>query len=194
MKIKKLNLKHETKLHSLKKYIIVLAIIISYFVITSLKIGLKEGLSITVLTWSFFVFCTPIADAGFLLDFPIRIITKLRMVYSEMIVWAVAIVVNICYLIFNPNIYNYSLFLSLFKHILLQPIPYWIVIVLSAVGTFLSITFFDELLDIKEHKERKLFHKHSLKYELIVLIFIIIIIIILYFYLIKTLNLNIPIL
>jgi len=111
-----------------------------------------------------------------------------------MIVWAVAIIVNICYLIFNPNIYNYSLFLSLFKHILLQPIPYWIVIVLSAVGTFLSITFFDELLDIKEHKERKLFHKHSLKYELIVLIFIIIIIIILYFYLIKTLNLNIPIL
>lgn len=77
----KFNLKHETKKHTLRKFILVFLVLITYFLITSLKIGFREGISITLLTWSFFVLSTPIADAGFLLDFPIRLITKLRMVY-----------------------------------------------------------------------------------------------------------------
>ena len=192
MNIEKINIKHETKSHTIKKYLLVLLVLIIYFLFTSLKLGFKNGISVTILTWSFFVFCTPIADAGFLLDLPIRLITKMKMLYSEMIVWSIAIITNILYLLFNSQIYAKSLLLSIFKHILTQPIPYWGIIILSGIGTFLSITFFDELLDVKFHKERERFHKHSLKHNIIVFLFIIFLIIITYIYLIKELGINIP--
>ena len=192
MNSKKINLKHETKKHTLRKFIFILLILIIYFFITSIKLGFKEGISITVLTWSFFVFCTPIADAGFLLDFPVRLITKLRMVYSEIIVWSIALIINILFLIINPIAYNQTILLTLFKQILTTPWPFWIIIILSGAGTFLSIIFADELLDVKFHKNRKKYHKHINKYQLLIFAFIIIFIIIIYYFLIKQLGINIP--
>jgi hypothetical protein len=188
----KFNLKHETKKHTLRKFILVFLVLITYFLITSLKIGFKEGISITLLTWSFFVLSTPIADAGFLLDFPIRLITKLRMVYSEIIVWVIAIALNIFYFFTNPEIYNQTILLSLFKQILSQPYPLWIIIILSGIGTFLSIVFFDELMDVKYHKHRKKYHKHISKYQYILFVFIILLIITIYYFVIKQLGINIP--
>ena len=99
----KFNLKHETKKHTLRKFLFILLVIIVYFLLTSLKLGFKDGISITILTWSFFVFCTPIADAGFLIDFPIRLITKLKMVYTEIIVWIVAAIVNVLFFFLNQS-------------------------------------------------------------------------------------------
>jgi len=194
MTIKKIpfNLKHETKKHTLRKFLLILLVLIAYFVLTSIKLGFKEGISITILTWSFFVFCTPVADAGFLIDFPIRLITKLRMVYSEIIVWSLAIIANIIYFVTNPQIYDHSIILSLFKQILTNPWPYWSIIILSGLGTFLSIIFADELMDVSKHHERKKYHKHLSKYQYIIFAFIILFIIIIYYFLIKQLGLNIP--
>jgi H+/Cl- antiporter ClcA len=160
--------------------------------LTSLKLGFKDGISITILTWSFFVFCTPIADAGFLIDFPIRLITKLKMVYTEIIVWIVAAIVNVFFFFLNPQIYNSTILLSLFKQILTNPWPFWIIIILSGIGTFLSILFADELMDVKLHKDRKKYHKHVNKYQLLIFTFIIILIIIVYYFLIKKLGIDIP--
>ncbi len=188
----KFNLKHETKKHTLRKFILVLLILIAYLTITSIKLGFKEGISITLLTWSFFVFCTPVADAGFLIDFPIRLITRFRMVYSEMIVWSIAVIINLIYFITNSQIYNSTIILALFKQILTNPWPYWIIIILSGLGTFLSIIFADELMDVSKHHERKKYHKHISKYQLIIFAFIIIIIIVIYYFLIKQLGLSIP--
>jgi hypothetical protein len=61
--------KHETKRHILIKFLLVLFVFIIYFGF----IALKDGFYVTILTWSFFVLCTPVADAGFLLDFPFRL-------------------------------------------------------------------------------------------------------------------------
>jgi len=57
--------------------------------------------------------------------------------------------------------------------ILTNPYPYWAVIVLSGAGTFLSIRFGDELMDVIHHRERNFFHSHQFKYELILLAFFI---------------------
>ncbi|MCD6523056.1 MAG: hypothetical protein J7K68_04870, partial [Candidatus Diapherotrites archaeon] len=65
---------HETKRSALFKFLAVLGIVLIYFSFVSMKYGLDKGLLVGLLTWSFFVFCTPIADAGFLLDFPLRIL------------------------------------------------------------------------------------------------------------------------
>jgi hypothetical protein len=60
--------------HTLRviKFLLLFTILIFYFAFISFKYGVKDGFAITLLTWSFFVLCTPIADAGFILDFPIR--------------------------------------------------------------------------------------------------------------------------
>lgn len=185
--------KQETKKHSIIKYALVVLIITIYFLFSSLKFGTSKGILITIVSWSFLVMCTPIADAGFILDFPIRLITGIRMIFSEIVVWSVAIIVNIITLLVNPAIYEKTLLLRLFHHILKGKLS-WAIIVLSATGTFLSVFFADELLDVSTHQQRKKFHKHLKIYMLIIFTGIIISIIILYNFLLKELGIKIPLL
>lgn len=182
-------LTHETKRHVLKRFLLVLAVSIFYFIFVSLEYGLSNGLIVTFLTWSFFVFCTPIADAGFLLDFPVRLIAKIRMIYSEVCVWIISFLLNAYFITFNPDIYERTMLLRLFKHILLHPI-FWTIIILSAIGTFMSIYFGDELIDVAMHKERKKYTAHKNKYKLILSLFVIITVIFLYTILLTKLNLK----
>lgn len=154
-------LQHETKRHILLKFTLVSLIFFSYFIFITTKYGFKEGFFVSILTWSFFVLCTPVADAGFLLDFPIRLITKIKMIFSELFIWAIAIILNLYAFFIHPEIYSKTKFLSFFKHILEQPIPFWTIIFLSATGTFISIKFGDELLDKTKHTERKTYHKYK---------------------------------
>jgi len=178
----------KTRQNVFKRFLIVLFITIVYAIFAMWHYGLKDGILVSFLTWSSFVLCTPIADAGFLLDFPVRILTKIRMIYSEIFVWGVAISLNITTLIINPEIYNTNFLLTLFKTILTHPFPYWIIIFLSAAGTFLSIYFGDELLDVLSHDQREKHKKHKNKHRLIIFLFIIAAIILLYFYLLNSLH------
>jgi hypothetical protein len=183
--------KHETKHSALFKFIILFIIILLYFGFMSYKYGLKDGFITTLITWSFFVFCTPIADAGFLLDFPIRLLLKVRMIYSEMLVWGFAIIINILTFYFIPQIYEKNIILQMFKTILLNPWPYYSIITISAFGTYLSIYFGDELMDVMFHKERAKYMKHKIKYFIILGIFLFMIIIFLYKHILTTLGIKI---
>jgi len=186
-------LKHETKKHALLKFLLILLIILIYFFFMTYKYGLEEGFMVTVLTWSFFVLCTPIADAGFLIDFPIRLITNIRMFFVEIFVWIIAISINL-YAFFNsPAIYGKTKILILFKHILNQPIPFWAIIVISALGTFLSIQFGDELVDKAKHHQRDFHKKHKYTHRYLVMIFLFVFTVALYDFLLKQLGIDLPI-
>ena len=185
-------LKEETKKHSLIRYFLLISILIIYLLFVSYKFGAANGLLVTILSWSFFVFCTPIADAGFILDFPIRLIIGIRMIYSEIIVWVIALLVNIFALTFHSELYNKTLILKLFHYVISQPFPYGGIILLSAVGTFLSVYFCDELIDVSTHKQRKKYHRHINIYKIILFIFIITLILILYNFLLIKLGIKIP--
>lgn len=137
--------------------------------------------------------CTPIADAGFLLDFPIRLLFKIRMLHSEMLVWIIAVSANIYFLINSIDIYGKTLLLMIFHHILAQPYPFWSIIVLSAIGTFLSIHLADRLFDMSLNIHHSKYKTHKNVYQMIVFFFIIGMIVVLYDFLIKQLNLSIPI-
>ncbi len=139
-----------------------------YYLWVSSKYGYQQGLAVTVLTWSFFVFCTPVADAGFLIDFPLRLILKLRMVFLESLVWVVAAALNFYFFFFYPEVYTKTKLLDFFYYILANPFPFWIIIIISAIGTFVSIQFGDELMDKVQHKERVMHQKHKLKYRLLI--------------------------
>lgn len=163
---------HETKKSALLKFLLVALVVAAYFLWMSNEYGPEQGLMITLLTWSFFVFCTPVADAGFILDFPLRLISGVRMLHSEMAVWVIALAINTYALAFSPQIYESTVILRIFREILLNPIPYWAIIILAAVGTFLSVHFGDELMDVMHHHERKKHLAHKGKHFALIIVFV----------------------
>jgi hypothetical protein len=185
-------LKHPPKREGLIKFLLLLVVLLGYFGYLSWEYGLATGGIVAALTWSFFVLCTPVADAGFLLDFPVRLITGLRMFVTEILVWVVAITVNLGALYVAPEVYESTFLTSLFYKILTTPWPYWSIIVLCGVGTFLSVKFGDELLDVASHKDRDYHHKHGFKHKLIVMAALILVIVWAYYHLIESLGVRIP--
>ena len=155
----------------LMKFLLLLLLMVSYFVYLSYEYDLLTGGIAALLTWSFFVLCTPIADAGFLMDFPLRLLFGIRMVLSEVVVWGIAILINILSLSFASAYYQTTLITKLLHQVIITPYPYWSIIILSGFGTFLSIRFGDELMDVIHHRDRDFFHSHHFKHELILFAF-----------------------
>ena len=185
--------KHETKRRSLWRFVALLGIVIVYFIFMSYKFGAGAGLYSTILTWSFFVLCTPVADAGFLLAFPVRLVSGVRMLYTQIFAYIISITFSIYTLSQASDMFEKTSILKLFKHILTQPFPYWGIIILSFVGTLLSIHFGDEAMDVTLHSERTKYHKHKNKYRFIAFIFLIAFTIILYDFLLKKLGVEIKV-
>lgn len=157
------------------KFLLLCLILFSYFFYLSYEYDLLTGGVASLITWSFFVLCTPIADAGFLLDFPLRVLFGIRMVLSEIAVWAIAILINIFSLIYFREIYETTLVTRTMEIILTTPYPYWSVILLSGIGTFLSIRFGDELMDVLHHKDRLFYLRHHFKHEIVLFLFFILV-------------------
>lgn len=183
-------IKHKTKREVLLRFLALVFLLIGYFIFLSWKYGMATGGSVLLITWSIFVLCTPIADAGFLLDFPVRLLFNIKMVYSEIAVWTIAIVSNILFLNFNSGIYESTLLTRIFKQILTNPFPYWIIILLSLLGTFLSVLFGDELLNVIKHKDRHIFHKHGFIARSILLVTVFVSIVVFYNILIAKMGIN----
>lgn len=131
----------------LARFLLLLGVLAGYFLFLWWKYDLITGGIVAGLTWSFFVLCTPIADAGFLLDFPVRLISGIRMIHSEMGVWAVAFFLNLSALHYAPDAYDKTGLTHLFHKILTTPWPYWSIIALCAAGTFLSVRIGDAVMN-----------------------------------------------
>ncbi|MBV1870931.1 MAG: hypothetical protein KUG83_00135 [Gammaproteobacteria bacterium] len=172
------------------KFLLLCLFSLSYFIYLTYQYDLLTGGIAALITWSFFVLCTPIADAGFLLDFPLRLIFGIRMILSEVVVWGIAILINICSLLYFNEYYETTLITQVMKIILLTPFPYWLVILLSGVGTFLSIRFGDELMDVLNHKDRYFYLRHHFKQELLLFVFFLLVIVG-YYEIISTLGITI---
>ena len=157
------------------KFFLLFLLLVGYFVYLSVQYDFVTGGFASILTWSFFVLCTPIADAGFLLDFPLRLLFGIRMLVSEIVVWALAISINIVSLIYFVEYYETTKLTQILYVVLTSPYPYWSVIFLSAAGSFLSIRFADELMDVIHHRDRGFFHSKSYMHEIIIILFFILI-------------------
>jgi hypothetical protein len=155
------------------KFFLLCVLLVSYFIYLSIQYDFMTGGFASLLTWTFFVLCTPIADAGMLLDFPLRLLFGVRMLISEIAVWALAISINIISLIYFVEYYETTKLTTLLHLVLTNPYPYWSLVILSAVGTFLSIRFADELMDVIHHRDRGFFHNNSYIHEIIIIVFFI---------------------
>jgi hypothetical protein len=161
----------------LYKFILLSLLMVGYFFYLAIRFDVATGAVASALTWSFFVLCTPIADAGFLLDFPLRLLFGIRMLISEIVVWAIAIGINVVSVLYFAEFYQTTKLTMLLHSILTIPYPYWSVILLSGAGTFLSIRFADELMDVTQHRDRDFFHRHGLKHEILLIVFFIVVLI-----------------
>lgn len=186
------HIKHETHRETLLKFIALVLILLGYFTYMSWKYDASTGFVVSLLTWSFFVLCTPIADGGFILAFPIRLLFGIKMSVTQVVLWFVALAINIFMLIFASNVYNLTFLTKLLKHILTAPYPYWSILIISAAGTFLSVYFGDEMMDVTSHKDRVLHHRHGLKYRTILVAGLVILTIVSYYYLLNSLNIVLP--
>jgi hypothetical protein len=161
----------------LTKFLLLLGLLVAYAGYLSYQYDFATGGIAALLSWSFFVLCTPVADAGFLLDFPLRLLFGIRMVFSEIAVWVIAVSLNLGVLILAPHYYETTTLTRLFEQILSTPYPYWGVIALSAAGTFLSVKFGDELMDVIHHRDRHFFHSHQFKHELVLIAFFVVVLV-----------------
>ncbi|WP_425072089.1 hypothetical protein [Sagittula sp. S175] len=151
------------------KFALLLALLVGYFGYLWWRFDAATGAVTAGLTWAFFVLCTPIADAGFLLDFPLRVLFGIRMVVSELAVWALAFAITGSTYALAPHYFDTTVLTRLFHQILSTPWPYWGITVLSAAGTFLSVRIGDELMDVLHHRDRTFFHSHAFKRELLMI-------------------------
>lgn len=159
------HIKHETHRKTLLKFIALALILVAYFLFISWKYDASTGFTVTLLTWSFFVLCTPVADGGFILAFPIRLLFGIKMSITQIVLWLVALGINIYMLTSKSSAYELTFLTKLLKHILTVPYPYWSILLLSALGTLLSIYFGDEMMDVTSHKDRSIYHRHKFKYR-----------------------------
>jgi hypothetical protein len=186
------HIKHETHKETFLKFLALVLILVGYTAYMSWKYDASTGLSVSLLTWSFFVLCTPIADGGFILAFPIRLLFGIKMSVTQIVLWFVAISINIFTLTSFPDSYNLTFLTRLLKHILTTPYPYWSILILSAAGTLLSIYFGDEMMDVTSHKDRLQHHRHGLKYRTVLVAGLGILTIVSYYYLLSSLNIVLP--
>lgn len=188
----KISIRHQTHKGLFVRFGIIILIFLAYFLFVSAEYGYTDGFFITWLSWSFLVLCTPIADAGILIDFPVRLVTGIKMVYSEVLVWVIAIALNLYASFFSPEVYSQTQMLNLFRHIIENPIPFWSIFVVSGVGTFLSIKVGDDLLDVIKHKHNKNAGVHDIKIKIASMIFVLFIAFALYDFLFQNFNLDMP--
>ncbi|WP_108812148.1 hypothetical protein [Sphingorhabdus sp. Alg231-15] len=183
---------HQTHRESLWRFLGLIAVLVSYFVYMSWKFDAATGAWLALLSWSFFVLCTPVADGGFVIAFPVRLLFGARMLVTQIIVWIVAVGINVAALLTASESYEDTPLTRLLETILTNPWPYLSILLISAAGTALSIWFGDEMMDVASHADRKKHHRHGFKHKVILMLGLGILTILAYYQLLSDLNIAVP--
>ncbi|MDW4496507.1 hypothetical protein R5H30_00820 [Sulfitobacter sp. D35] len=187
-----LNLAHATHRESLWRFLLLVMVLVAYFAAMSWKYDAATGAWLAALSWSFFVLCTPVADGGFLIAFPVRLLFGTRMIWTQVAVWAVAVAINVVALSVAPDAYDDTALTGLLRTILLEPWPNWSILALSAVGTGLSIWFGDEMMDVTAHAQRQKQHRHGFTHKVIATVALGVLTILAYYHLLRDLGIEMP--
>jgi hypothetical protein len=188
----KISASHPTHRETILKFATLLAILVGYFIWMSIKYDASTGFGLALLSWSFFVLCTPIADGGFIIAFPVRLLFGVKMALTQIIIWFVAVAINVVMLWKFRSAYELTFLTSLLEKILTVPYPYWSILIISAAGTLLSIYFGDEMMDVTSHKQRQKHHAHGMKLRIIVTVGLGVLVVIAYYHLLSGLGVALP--
>ena len=90
------------------KFGIVSGVIGLYLLYVIWKHGIKHGIILTFLIWSFFVYCTPIADAGILVSLPIKFVLNVKMQITQLFVYLVAGIIIFLSYFFEKDVFHFT--------------------------------------------------------------------------------------
>lgn len=184
--------KHEIHRESLWRFLALAGLLLAYFGYMSWKFDAVTGAGLAVLSWSFFVLCTPVADGGFIVAFPVRLLFGTRMFTTQIVVWVLAAVINVYALMMAPDSYEDTALTRLLYTILTTPWPYWSIPAISAAGTGLSIWFGDEMMDVSKHSDRQKYHAHGFKHRTLVVLALGVLTVLAYYHLLSDLGIELP--
>ncbi|MBU1007515.1 hypothetical protein KKA53_00315 [Candidatus Dependentiae bacterium] len=115
-----------------------LILFLSFFGITgtflTIQWGLATGIYTTMLVWSFFVLCFPIPQSALITSRTISLVTKKSLLHAGVIVWIIALSLNIVTYLAFPYIYMKTNTTFLLYRIITNPWPYWLIIGTSTLG------------------------------------------------------------
>lgn len=129
------------------RYVLSALVVVLYAAYMVHRYGVKDGMIATYLTWSFFVLGTPVADAGGILDVPLRVLTGFPMVAIETCVITFTIATMVLIVRYRPEAFERTRLLQAFRTMLTTPNPYWGVVALCVVGTIMSVRLGDIVID-----------------------------------------------
>lgn len=92
--------------------------------------GLKNGLLLTFLFWSFFVLCIPGKHGSMLIGAPLQMFFKIR-VNTQIWTWLSAVVLNLIVYHTNKDIYLENFITHLLRYIITSPYPELLVVVFA---------------------------------------------------------------
>jgi hypothetical protein len=184
--------KHQTHKESLWRFIGLVVLLLAYFAYMSWKFDAATGAWLALLSWSFFVLCTPIADGGFIIAFPLRLLFGIRMIVTQAVVWVAALGINIVAVNEAAASYDDTTLTRLLFRIMTTPWPYWSILAISAAGTAFSIWFGDEMMDVTTHAQRSHHHRHGFKHRLVIVFGLGVLTILAYYHLLSELGIDLP--
>lgn len=139
------------------RFICVSIILIIYFLYVCWKYGITQGIGVTLITWSFFIFGTPLADADAIVDFPIRVFTDIPMHITEIYLFIIAALISLWYYIYNRVIFQYTFLTKIVYKMITNPFSlYGFIVVLSLIGSVISAFFENAIYDLIIYKKTNL--------------------------------------
>lgn len=145
------------------KFLTFLSIIFFFIIVFWAKFGLKVAVVSVFLSWSFFVLCIPFSHGKTMLGVPFKFITGRSLVYPEIMMWVLALILNIVVYTSIPWVYFSTFINHLLLRVVSTPWPYWL-----ALSLCFFATFYKFLIGAENFKAKRI--RHSLaRFSLIIL-------------------------
>jgi hypothetical protein len=108
--------------------------------------GIISGTRIFLLVWSLYILCIPGGHGQLIVGLPMQLI-KHKNVCTESLFWPAAALINLITYLVAPSMYLQTPTTGLLYRIISQPNPYWLIILISLIGTsyngFSKESYFD---------------------------------------------------
>lgn len=133
---------------NLVSFVTAVSITLAYAIAAIFYYGFVDGLSVTAITWCFFIFATPVANASILLDLPLRLVTQLPMVHIQIYVYLFALFLVFYHIFAKSHLFDLHPHHRILYQMFTRPFSdYGLLLVVCAIGTVATLQIGDGFMD-----------------------------------------------
>ncbi|MFH1831241.1 MAG: hypothetical protein ABH827_00415 [bacterium] len=120
------------------RYLFSFGLFFSTLIYLIISFGLGKGFYLMLLSWSLYILCLPAAHGQLLIGYPVYALFRVSF-YIEAYLWLIAVLFNLYTYFCVPGAYMSFAPTHLLFRIISAPNPYWLIIAISALGTFYNV-------------------------------------------------------